>query len=113
MPISHELFALVFGCCMCSREELNASLNAVVRDMTAKITEQEKARIAQDEENSKLQEELQVLLSYRSPSGSILCCQKFDFSHVFLLLCLRAICCFLPALGGTELQRCTLCLEER
>lgn len=52
---------------MCSREELNVSLNTVVRDMTAKITEQEKARIAQDEENAKLHQELEVLVSYTSP----------------------------------------------
>lgn len=43
-----------------SREEMNASLNAVVGDISAKIKEQEEERLAQDAENSSLRLDLQV-----------------------------------------------------
>ncbi|CAM9478205.1 unnamed protein product [Ectocarpus sp. 12 AP-2014] len=44
------------------REEMNASLNAVVSDISKKIKEQEEERIAQDAENASLRSDLQVLL---------------------------------------------------
>lgn len=43
-----------------NREEINASLNAVVSDISSKIKEQEEERIAQDTENANLRTELQV-----------------------------------------------------
>lgn len=42
------------------REEMNASLNAVVSDISKKIKEQEEERIAQDAENASLRSDLQV-----------------------------------------------------
>ncbi|CAM9897162.1 unnamed protein product [Pylaiella littoralis] len=44
------------------REEMNASLNAVVSDISKKIKEQEEERLAQDGENSSLRSDLQALL---------------------------------------------------
>ncbi|CAM9606411.1 unnamed protein product [Ectocarpus sp. 4 AP-2014] len=44
------------------REEMNASLNAVVSDISKKIKEQEEERIAQDAENASLRSDLQALL---------------------------------------------------
>lgn len=42
------------------REEMNASLNAVVGEISKKIKEQEEERLAQDSENSSLRSDLQV-----------------------------------------------------
>lgn len=44
---------------------MNASLNAVVGDISKKIKEQEEERLAQDAENSSLRSDLQVILMYR------------------------------------------------
>lgn len=50
------------------REEMNASLNAVVSDISKKIKEQEEERLAQDGENSSLRSDLQVHLNLFSTS---------------------------------------------
>lgn len=44
------------------RDGINAQLNAVVAEITCKIQEQEKERIALDKENAELRGELQVCL---------------------------------------------------
>lgn len=44
------------------REDMNASWNAVVNDISAKIKDQEEERIAQDEENASLRAKLHVCL---------------------------------------------------
>lgn len=43
---------------------MNASLNAVVSDISKRIKEQEEERLAQDAENSSLRSDLQVLLDF-------------------------------------------------
>ena len=43
---------------------MNASLNAIVSDISAKIKEQEEERVAQDKEKLTLRAELQVPVSY-------------------------------------------------
>lgn len=43
-----------------ARDEMNASLNAIVSGISTKIKEQEEERIAQDKENLSLRAELQV-----------------------------------------------------
>ena len=46
-----------------AREEMNASLNTVVSEISAKLKQQEEDRIAQDTENANLHKELQVRAS--------------------------------------------------